>query len=50
MRAKMQAKYRARSHLPKMPLVVPTPSETKVTADAGSGPQSVTSGESQPSE
>ena len=50
MRAKMQAKYRARSNLPKMPFAAPTPSEIKVTADAGSGPQSVTSGESQPSE
>jgi PBP1b-binding outer membrane lipoprotein LpoB len=50
MRAKMQAKYRARSKLPKMPMVDSTPSKTKVTADVGSGPQSMTSGESQPSE
>jgi hypothetical protein len=49
-RAKMQAKYRAKYKSPKMRPMPSTPSEPKATADVGSGPQSMTSGESQPSE
>jgi hypothetical protein len=49
-RAKMRAKYQATSKSPRMPLMPSTPSEPKVTADVGSGPQSVTSAESQANE
>jgi uncharacterized protein YceK len=50
MRAKMRAKYQAKYKSPKMPVMPSTPSEPKITAGAGSGPQSVTSAQSQASE
>jgi outer membrane biogenesis lipoprotein LolB len=49
-RAKMQAKYRAKYKSPQMPTQPSAPSEPKVTAGTVSGPQSVTSVETQANE
>jgi len=49
-RAKMQAKYQAKYKSSKPPRMPTSPPEQKVTADAGSGPQSMSAAQSQPSE
>jgi hypothetical protein len=48
--AKVRAKYQAKYNSQNTPRMPSAPSEPKVTAEAGSGPQSVTSAEAQANE